>query len=564
MANDALLDAFAVCLPRLERLVARVMAKGEGLDARELVWVGAIALWEALERLAEGSISEGPGTRIALQAAHRSILTWSRGRRAALPAMPPPLVSVWPELEGMSRRLQGQSGFLPAPIDTVRWTPAVSRSAAPVEWEPLPERDPGVVSAWTATLRRGAPFIVWVVLLTDGAVGAMTWMAPREYRASLTLNTGIASGQTLSGAAVDWFRAGTLMGNLTELLVSRTVLEETARRTHWAGTLQELTRVLAVDRIPQSDLIRITARSRDPVAAATLANTHAEVFLHHARSDSDQDARIADRFIADQVERARERLAIAERNLQTFEGRASVGAASPEAIAELRTARAESERSLAGSRQALAALDAERRGQARQAATPVDTAEVEDLERAADRVRDLEENLSAAREHYGTEHRIVRELETRLVRTRQGLEGSKRRLAARDPLQAEITTRRLQLVVAVAEQAARLHALDRQLAELAPRARQAGVETVTRKRLEREVTLREADYQTLRERAGQTRLAASGAARLPIVVVDPAVPPDRPEPSRLVLKLILSTVLATLVGLALAWVASVRANRPRA
>ncbi|MEB3186826.1 MAG: hypothetical protein VKP72_05225 [bacterium] len=564
MSAEDVLDTFASTLPRLERLVARVLARGDRHDARELVWVGSIATWEMLQRLPTSPAEHAASQRVALQAAHRAMLAWTRGGRKALPAMPPPLVAVWPELEAMSRRLQGDSSWLPAPISAARPTLVPVTARPPVHWEALPPRDEHLVASWTETARRGAPFIVTLVLLTDLAVGAMTWIAPREYRSSLTLNTGIASGQTLSGAAIDWFRAGTLMGNLTELLVSRSVLEETARRSAWKGTLEDLVRVLDVDRVPQSDLIRITARSRDPRAAARLANTHAQVFLEHARRDSDLDARSADRFIADQAERARERLAAAERHLQAFESRASVGAASPEAIAELRTARAEAERALAGSRQALSALDAERRTGARVAPVdPAETTEAGELEQAAERIRQLEENLVDARERYGSGHRLVRELEAQLAAGHRKLDGSRRRVAARDPLQAELTTRRLQLVVTAAEQAARLRALDRQLAELAPRARQAGIETVTRKRLEREVTLREADYQALRERAGQTRLAASGAARLPIVIVDPAVPPDRPEPSRLVLKLVLSTLLASLVGLALAWVAAVRFSRNR-
>ena len=295
MSAEDLLDPFARALPRLERLVARVMARGGRHDARELIWVGAIATWELLQRLPCSPEHEAASLRVALQAAHRAMLVWSRGSQKALPAMPPPLVAIWPELEAMSRRLQGPSEWLPAPLASPRMTPVPLTAPAAVHWDPLPPRDEQLVASWTETARRGAPFIVTLVLLTDLAVGGLTWAAPREYRASLTLNTGIASGQTLSGAAIDWFRAGTLMGNLTELLVSRSVLEETARRCAWKGTLQDLVRVLDVDRVPQSDLIRITARSRDPGVAARLANTHAAVFLEHARRDSDQDARSADR-----------------------------------------------------------------------------------------------------------------------------------------------------------------------------------------------------------------------------------------------------------------------------
>jgi len=111
-----------------------------------------------------------------------------------------------------------------------------------------------------------------------------------------------------------------------------------------------------------------------------------------------------------------------------------------------------------------------------------------------------------------------------------------------------VVARRIALKVELAQNQAKLAAIDATLQELEPKVKSASSEQVTLTQLQREVEIAAADYQRLSQRAGETRVAASGAATLPLTIIDAAVPPLKPESQKLPVKLALGLIVSLLFG----------------
>lgn len=558
---EAALARFESNLPLLRLLVERVLPGYPG-GPRPLVIAGALALHQASLAWEEEQGSFGEAAEGAIQQALVALF-----QPQAIPpmALPPELTPFGDRLEEMVAtmdRRRPQAGLMPYYAPLAHPSGYGLRPYEEFATPPPGANDGRLWLALSNILKRRWPLILSIVVATDLAVGGLSIRAPKAYKATTTINTGIASGQSVSGTAIDWFKAGALMGNLSEMLQSRSVLERTASKLNLATTPEKLAKRLDVEKVGQTDMMRISGTAKSPQEAADLANTHTREFIHFYRQSQGSDARNADAFIAQQVSQSAKRLRGAEERLKAFkstnvpEAQTTIAAQ----LAELRAQKGEVERALSAARSGLSTVEREIRALKKDSTFARTVQDAPEVETAGDRLKTLKQNLADARSLYGEGSPVVKELKQQIARASGTVRSTTAKVAAADPSRADVTERRIALKVEIAQQHARLVSLNRAIADLEPKARTASVTDVTYKELQREVALREADYQRLTERASQTRLAANGASVLPITIVDLAEPPSKPEDSKTLVKLALGALISGIFGFVLAYVLEARAS----
>jgi uncharacterized protein involved in exopolysaccharide biosynthesis len=544
------LERFESQLSLLKLLVARVMT-GFPLGPKPLVWAGALALWRAAQEAAP-SAAGGFGA-MAEAAVNSELLGVLHGGAPGATELPAELESFVPRLEAMAEALA-----LQAPMGLVPYQAALARRYAglPIDEFALPPGPPGssegqLLRSLGRLVQRRWTLLVSLIVMTDLAIGIIGLKSPKEFKATTTINTGIASGQSVSGTPIDWFKAGAITGNLTEMLQSRTVLERTAARLNLAIPPEKLIKRIDVDRVGQTDMMRISAVAKTPREAADLANTHTAEFIRFYQESQGADAKHADAFIDRQLAESARRLHQAEDQLKAFKE-----ATMPEAqttlatqLEDLMAKRGETARELDAARRGLSAVQAEISRLKRDPAFAQAIASAPEVDTAQERIKTLSQNLEDARTLYGRDNEVVKDLERQLRKATTGARATATKVAAGDPARADAIQRQIALKVEIAQDQAKLAGFDRAIADLTPKARNASAADITYKQLQREVTVREADYQQLSQRASQTRLAANGAAVLPITVIDPAVPPRKPEDGKTAVKLALGSLIAGILGL---------------
>ncbi|MBO9540248.1 hypothetical protein J7643_06620 [bacterium] len=558
---EAALARFENNLPLLRLLVERVLPGYPG-GPRPLVLAGALALYQAALSWIE---AEGPFGEAAENAIQPALLALFQPQAIPPVALPPELTPFGDRLDEMVRTLEArgmQPGLMPyyAPL-----AHASGYGLRPYEEFASPPPGANDGRLWLALsniLRRRWPLILSIVLATDLAVGVLSARAPKTFKATTTINTGIASGQSVSGTAIDWFKAGALMGNLTEMLQSRSVLERTSSKLNLATTPEKLAKRLDVEKVGQTDMMRISATAKTPQEAADLANTHTREFIQFYQQSQGSDARNADAFIAQQVQESAKRLRGAEEKLKAFKSTNVPEAQTTIAVqlAELRAQKGEVERALSAAQSGLSTVEHEIQQLKKDPMFAATVQDAPEVETAGDRLKTLKQNLDDARSLYGDKSPVVKELKNQIARASGTVRSTTAKVAAADPSRAGAAERRIALKVEIAQQQAKLSSLNRAIADLEPKARTASVTDVTYKELQREVALREADYQRLSERASQTRLAANGASVLPITIVDWAEPPIKPENAKTLLKLALGSLMASIFGFVLAYILEARAS----
>jgi uncharacterized protein involved in exopolysaccharide biosynthesis len=580
------LERFEVHLPLLKHLVARAMTNHRAAEALPLVQAGARGLWQAAkdfgESTSERSVRFSEYAEVAVTSAlldyihvgppaDRPRAPRSEQASEQVPDQAPEQAServmdLPAELAAFAGRLEAMAAQLRDEYPPQALAPRAEAAGALArrpnvppppglalveeEFPILGSADGGLLTAIGGLFKRHWAVIVGIVLVTELAVFAMVSTAPKTYKAETTLNTGIASGISASGAPIDWFKAGALMGNLTEILLSRAVLERTIQTLRLDLTPEWLAKRLEIERVSQTDLLRISATALSAEEASTLANTHVQEFMAYYASMTGRDASKTNRFVTEQAEEAERRLRQAEEKLRGFKSASLPEAqqALSEQLADTRRSRDETLQLLAAARSGLSTVEAEL---ARLKADPEVASTVRlspEVDAAGERLRSLHENLADARSLLGAQHPSVKELESQIAKASGQLQVATRRVAGGEAGMADVIARRIALKVELAQNQARLSAIEATLRDLEPKVKSASSEQVTLAQLQREVEIAAADYLRLRQRAGETRVAASGAATLPLTVIDPAEPPRRPESQKLPVKLALGLVVSLLFG----------------
>lgn len=553
-------ERFEEQLPLLKLLVARVMPSNPS-GPNTLVIAAANALWKlavSFEPHEGASFSEAAEVTINSELLSRMHFTLQ-----SEPVLAKELAPYEERLQALEKVLAAQVpqlGVMPYYGGLVRQPGALTSYDEFVSPVPVHSSEGKLLHALSEIVRRRWPLILSVVLLTEVCVGVISMREPKVYKATTTINTGIASGQSISGAQVDWFKAGALMGNLTEMLQSRTVLERTERKLSLALAPEKFAKLISVDKVGQTDIMKISATAKTPALAAQLANTLTSEFIAFYQQSQGADARHTNDFIANQLAISGAALQQAEDKLRAFKEQNVPEAQTTLAtqLADLKAKEGEVERTLMADKSGLAAVESELATLKHDPMFARTVADSPDVDKAGDRIKTLEQNLEDAKTLYGESSSVVHDLHAQIAKAEGSLKATSAKVAAGDPANADILARRIALKVDIAQEQAKLASLNRAIADLEPKARTASVADVTYKQLQNEVTIREAEYQKMQERAGNARLDASGGSMLPIAIVDPAVPPIKPEDAKTSVKLALGGLIALILGFVLAYVLEVR------
>lgn len=542
--DERALERFEAHLPLLKHLVARAMATGAGA-ARPLVYAGALGLWQSAKDFG-GTDSFSAFAEVAVTSALLDHLHFGNSK-----PFPEELSAYTPKLDMMAAQLQSE---LPA-SGLITYGAIMRRpNAMPVPEEEFPVLATGsegaLLSAIGGIFRRHWPLIVAIALVTEAAVFAMVKTAPKTYKAETTVNTGIASGISATGAPIDWFKAGALMGNLTEILLSRAVLERTLKALNLDLPPEKLAKRLEIERVGQTDLLKVSATALSAEEASQLANAHVKEFMGYYAGMTGRDAGKTNRFISEQTQEAEGRLRAAEEKLRGFKE-----ASLPEAqlalstqLADTRRMRDETQQVIAAAQSGLSMVESEIK---RLKADPGLASAVmlnPEVDAAGERLTTLKQNLADAKSVLGANHPSVKELEAQISKASGQLTQTTRRVAGGEEGMADVIARRIALKVELAQNQAKLAAIDATLRDLEPKVKSATGAQVTLQQLQREVEIAAADYQRLSQREGETRVAASGAATLPLTIIDEAVPPIKPESQKLPIKLALGLIVSLLFG----------------
>lgn len=564
---DALaLKRFEEHLPLLERVVSQVLVAATG-SVRDMVYLGALVLmrcateWQEDSGLSFKEYAEVSVTSELLHFVHYPVPVLK---------LPEQLAPYTARLNAIAQALAGQLPAAPLALTTypamaIRHPAMVPSYPSPTEFYGAPTPAHHVPSAanvgqtiWKLFKKR-APLILGLVLLTEIGITAQTITSPKSWVAATTINSGIGANDPLGGKS-DWFTEGTIVANITEMLTSRTVLENTITTLGLQTTPEKLGKHITVSRTGNSGLLKVEADAESRDAAAELANTVVREFMRFYVTSQSHEARSNKEFMNSQVRTALEGLRKAEGKLKAFKG-ANVPeeqADWPARVSSLLAQRDETARALAAAQAGLATTQSEL---ARIKADPLLSQRVLNnnaVVTQGDKLRELQMNLMDAKDIYGPDHPVVQNLKNQIARAKSQLQTTTVEASEQNPALADATGKLVGLKAEVAMNAARLRSLDQSIANMQPKAQMASTNQVTYEQLQREVRIAETQYMDLQTKFGQASLMAQGASNLNITVVDPAIPPREPESSKLALKLILGFVLSLGLGMFASYLLSLR------
>lgn len=563
------LARFEEHLPLLERVVSQVLSGTPG-SVRDVVYLGAAVL---LRCAAEYDPSCGLSFKEFAEVTTTSELLHHLHYPVPVLRLPHELTPYQARLNAMA---QGLAAMLPPPATALVTYQALAlrHPAVPQLPAPMPDfygahaphapQGPGFMGQVWQLFKKRMPLILGLVLLTEVGITAYTIKSPKTWLAYTTLNSGIGTNDPINGKS-DWFTQGTIVANITELLKSRTVMENTIAALNLPTTPEKLMDHITVTRVGQAGLLKIEADATNREAAAELANTTVREFLRFYATNQSHDARSNKAFFGTQVREAKEKLAHAEARLRSFKGTKvpEMEAGVPARVADLMAQRDQARRDLAAASSGLSVALSEL---SRVKSDPLLSQRIMNaapVETATEKLRDLEMNLMDARDIYGANSPVVENLKNQIARAKGRLRTTTVDSLEQNPALAEGTAKVAALRTEQAEASARLSTIEGQLASLQPQASVASTDQVTYEQLQREVKIAETQYMDLEAKYGQSNLAAQGAANLNMSVVDPALPPKEPVSSKLALKLTLGLILSLGLGLFLSYLLSLR-EKPKA
>jgi uncharacterized protein involved in exopolysaccharide biosynthesis len=564
--NAEAVKRFEDHLPLLERVVSQVLVASTG-SVRDMVYLGAIVLMRAAtEWTPEAGLSFKEYAEVSVTSELLHFVHY-----------PVPVLQLPAQLAPYTARLNATAQALasalpPAPMALTTYPAMALRHPAMVPYgAPGGEFIGAPVAAHQAPsaahigqyvwklFKKRAPLILGLVILTEVGIAAATITSPKSWVAATTINSGIGANDPLGGKG-DWFTQGTIVANITEMLKSRTVLENTITSLGLETTPDRLAKHITVSRTGSSGLLKVEAEAESRDNAAELANTVVREFMRFYVSSQSHEARSNREFMNSQVRSAQDRLRKAEGKLKTFKGVnvPEQQADWPARVSELMAQRDETARNLAAAQAGLAVTSREL---ARIKNDPLLSQRILNngaVTTSSDKLRELQMNLTDAKDIYGANSPVVKSLQNQIARAKSQLTTTSVEAFEQNPALADASAKLVALKAEVAMNAARLSSLNRSIATLQPKAQMASTNQVTYEQLQREVRIAETQYMDLQTKFGQASLVAQGASNLNITVVDPAIPPRLPESSKLALKLILGLVLSLGLGMFISYLMSFR------
>ncbi len=566
------LARFEAYLPLLERVASQLLMNGSG-SVRDMIYLGAAVLLRAAAEWNEGygltfkEFAEVTLTGELLHHMHYPV---------PVLRLPAELGPYQPRLNAMAQSLASlhagptvalasyQAMAMRHPTMMPQPSMALATGAefyGPTQAQYAAEA-PGagsVVKMVWKLIKKRLPLIVALVVATEGGIAYYTINSPKTWVAYTTMNSGIGVKDPLGGGG-DWFSQGTIVANITELLKSRTVLENTIATLGLKTNAEDLADRITVSRMGQAGLLKVEAEAEGPGQSAELVNTLVREFMQYYATSQSQDARSNKSFFESQVKAAERRLRQAESKLKGFKGAyvPEMQADVPARVGDLIAQRDEAARNLAAASAALAVVSRELGAIRRDPLLSQRILNNGNVLTATEKVRELQMNLMDARDIYGADSPVVKNLQNQIARAKSQLRTTTVEAVDQNPALADASARLVGLRADVAMNSARLASLNASIAQMKPMARQSSVNQVTYEQLQREVKIAETQYVDLQAKHGQSNLVAQGAANLNVSVVDSAVPPKDPLSSKLLLKLILGFLLSFGLGVFISYLMSLR------
>ena len=143
----------------------------------------------------------------------------------------------------------------------------------------------------------------WVVIVVAAItlliVGVGIYLTTPVYSASVTVR--VAQVQDNSVSYYDLNYSERLINTYVELVRSRPFLERTVERLGLNIPAESLTAAIKVEAIPNTELLRISARSRDPGAAMDIANTLGDLLVEQGGRIYSGEGKTAQEVVLDQL-----------------------------------------------------------------------------------------------------------------------------------------------------------------------------------------------------------------------------------------------------------------------
>ena len=153
--------------------------------------------------------------------------------------------------------------------------------------------------------------ILTTVIVTVAVTTLITFMITPIYTASTTLRVATASSSAVSYS--DYMYADRLMNTYTRISTSGPVLEELANKLN----LKSLPEI-KVEAIPNTELIKITVESSNPIVAQNSANTLAEILIAQGKELYSGGGKSAQEILSEQLKQAEDELNQARQEYDTY------------------------------------------------------------------------------------------------------------------------------------------------------------------------------------------------------------------------------------------------------
>ncbi len=157
------------------------------------------------------------------------------------------------------------------------------------------------LKSYLVILRGNLWVILSTVVVTVAVVTLITFMTTPIYTASTTLRVATASSGVVGYS--DYMYADRLMNTYTKLATSRPVIEELEKKLNLQSTPQ-----IEVVTIPNTELIKISVESPDPIVAQNSANSLAEILIAQGQELYSGGEKSTQEILSEQLKQAEDEL----------------------------------------------------------------------------------------------------------------------------------------------------------------------------------------------------------------------------------------------------------------
>jgi capsular exopolysaccharide synthesis family protein len=155
----------------------------------------------------------------------------------------------------------------------------------------------------------------WVLLLTTILllvfVTVLVQILPDVYSSTARLRVKTPVGGSPSYVDFNIWYADRLMNTFAELAMSSSLREELKDKLHLAGNPN-----ISVGVVPSSEMIKITAKAKDPILSAEIANSMAEIIIDHSKGVMEQSGAATLAFLSERQAQVNEELVQAKDKYQ--------------------------------------------------------------------------------------------------------------------------------------------------------------------------------------------------------------------------------------------------------